>query len=68
MAPQRVRAPVLVAGAEMDGIISVPKVQRTARAYGVEPLIFPGMGHNMMLEEGWPDVADRVDAWVRQIG
>ena len=67
-APERVRAPVLVIGAEMDGIISVAEVQRTARAYGVEPLIVPGMGHTMMLEEGWQEVADRVDAWVRQIG
>ena len=67
-APHRVRAPVLVIGGEMDGIISVAEVQRTARAYGVEPQIVPGMGHSMMLEEGWQDVADRVDAWVRQIG
>ena len=49
------RAPVLVIGAEMDGIISVAEVQRTARAYGVEPLIVPGMGHTMMLEEGWQE-------------
>lgn len=67
-APRRVRAPVLVIGAEMDGIIDAAEIHNTARAYGVEPLIFPGMGHDMMLEAGWQEVADRIDAWVRQIG
>ncbi len=24
------------------------------------------MGHDMMLDEGWHKVADRIDAWVRE--
>ena len=32
---------------------SVEEVHRTARAYGTQAEIFPGMGHNMMLEAGW---------------
>jgi hypothetical protein len=27
-----------------------------------------GMGHDMMLDQGWPDVADRIDTWVRELG
>jgi hypothetical protein len=27
-------------------------------------VIFPGMGHNMMLEPGWPAVAQRIDDWL----
>jgi hypothetical protein len=23
------------------------------------------MGHNLMLDQGWPQVADRIDTWVR---
>jgi len=26
--------------------------------------LFPGMGHNMMLEPGWPDVAERIHSWL----
>lgn len=64
--PKRVRVPVLVLGAEKDGIFSVPEVRATAKAYGVDAEIFPGMGHDMMLDTGWEGVADRVDAWARQ--
>jgi pimeloyl-ACP methyl ester carboxylesterase len=64
--PRRVAAPMLVLGAERDAIFTVDEVRRTARAYRVEPEIFPGMGHDMMLDDGWEAVADRIDAWVRR--
>lgn len=63
--PQRVRVPVLVLGAECDSIFTTAEVQATASAYGAEAEIFPGMGHDMMLDEGWHEVADRIDAWLR---
>ena len=64
--PDGVGAPVLVLGGERDGVISVEDVRRTARAYGTQAEVFPGVGHNMMLEAGWERVADRIDAWARQ--
>lgn len=66
--PRRVRAPVLVLGAERDAIITVDEVRKTGRAYRTEAEIFPGMGHDLMLDVGWEKVADRVDAWVRERG
>jgi alpha-beta hydrolase superfamily lysophospholipase len=63
--PRRVEAPVLVLGAERDGFFTVGEIRRTASAYRTEAEIFPGIGHNMMLDQGWEDVADRVDAWSR---
>ncbi len=66
--PSRVHAPMLVIGAERDGIVDVSDVRRTARAYGVQAEILPGIGHNVMLEEGWQQVADRIGSWVGQIG
>jgi pimeloyl-ACP methyl ester carboxylesterase len=65
--PRHVRAPVLVLGAERDGIISVGEVEETARAYGTQAEIFPGIGHDMMLDDGWQAVADRVDVWARDV-
>jgi hypothetical protein len=62
--PHRVRAPLLVMGAEQDAFFTVDEVRRTARAYGTEAEIFPCMGHNMMLDRNWRAVADRINAWL----
>jgi len=62
--PRRVAAPVLVLGAGEDGVFTIDEVRRTARAYRSEAEIFPRMGHDMMLDVGWQQVADRIDAWV----
>lgn len=64
--PHRVNVPALVLGAEWDTFFTVREVQATARAYRTEAEIFPGMGHDMMLDEGWHKVADRVHAWVHE--
>jgi pimeloyl-ACP methyl ester carboxylesterase len=64
--PRRIQVPVLVLGAERDGIFTTREVRRTARAYGTEAEIFAGMGHDMMLDDGWQLVAERIDAWVGQ--
>jgi pimeloyl-ACP methyl ester carboxylesterase len=61
--PRRVTSPVLVLGAEHDGFVSVGDVRTTARPYRTEPEFFD-MGHNMMLEPGWADVAERIHAWL----
>ncbi|MEI6254439.1 MAG: alpha/beta fold hydrolase [Mycobacteriaceae bacterium] len=62
--PDRVRAPMLVLGALEDGAVTPDEVRATARAYRAEPVFFPGMGHNLMLEPGWPTVAQRIDDWL----
>lgn len=61
--PGKVDTPVLVLAGEKDRIFTVPEERRTALAYGVEAEVFPGMAHNMMVEPGWEQVADRVTAW-----
>jgi pimeloyl-ACP methyl ester carboxylesterase len=60
---RRVRTPMLVLGAAHDGFVSVRAVRATARAYRTEPEFFT-MGHNMMLEPGWADVAKRIHSWL----
>lgn len=56
--PHRLKIPVLVLGAERKAIF-------TARAYREEPIIFPGMGRDMMLDSAWQKLVD-CDAWVRE--
>jgi pimeloyl-ACP methyl ester carboxylesterase len=65
--PRRVRAPVLVLGAERDSFFTAGEVHRTARAYRTRAEIYPGMGHDLMLDQGWQKVADRIDTWVRAL-
>lgn len=66
--PKRVTTPLLVLGAEHDGLINAKDVHWTARAYGTEAEIFPGMGHMMMLEPGWAAVAGRICSWLSDRG
>jgi pimeloyl-ACP methyl ester carboxylesterase len=60
----QVTTPMLVLGATHDGFVSTRAVRATARAYRTDPEFFR-MGHNMMLEPGWADVAARIDAWLQ---
>ncbi len=62
--PTRVKTPVLVLAGENDEIFSVPEEQATARAYGTEAVLFPGMAHNMMSEKGWEQVAGSIIGWL----
>lgn len=58
------RPPMLLLGAECDPIIPPALTEMTARALGVLPHVFPGMGHGMMLEAEWRKVAQRVLDWL----
>jgi pimeloyl-ACP methyl ester carboxylesterase len=55
---------MLVLGAALDGFFTPDEVRATARAYRAESQLVEGMGHNMMLEPGWREVAQRVDTWL----
>jgi len=60
----RVKDPMLVLGAQYDKLISPQEIRATARAYGTEPVIIRGMGHDMMLEPDWQVVADTIVDWL----
>jgi pimeloyl-ACP methyl ester carboxylesterase len=61
--PRRVNTPMLVMGAKCDRSVTPREVHATARAYGTQAEIFPNMGHDMMLEPGWAEVAQRIHTW-----
>jgi pimeloyl-ACP methyl ester carboxylesterase len=62
--PASVTAPMLVLGAEEDGLFNRDEVIATARAYRTDACFFPAMGHDMMLEPGWRGIADRIHQWL----
>lgn len=61
--PKKVDTPILVLGGTKDYIFSQKDVENTAVAYNTTPKFFP-MGHNMMLEVGWEEVADTMIEWI----
>ena len=65
--PGRMTTPLLVLGAEHDGSFTVEEVRATARTYQAESQVFPGIGHDMMLEPGWRAVAQRIAEWLETV-
>lgn len=62
--PAPVDVPVLVLGAGQDRIFTRAEVAQTARAWETEPVMIEDIGHDMMLDAGWEQVADQVADWV----
>ena len=63
--PRRIRVPVLIMGAERDRFFTAAEMRRTAAAYDTRAEMVAGIGHDMMLDRGWQQVADRIDTWIR---
>jgi pimeloyl-ACP methyl ester carboxylesterase len=64
--PEKVKAPLLVLGAENDALLAPAKIEKTARAFNADCKIFPDMAHDMMLENGWRKVADFMIGWLEK--
>lgn len=66
--PRKVRTPMLVLGAANDAIVRPRDIEKTGRAYQAPVKIFPDMAHDMMLEDGWEDVAAYILQWLQKKG
>lgn len=60
--------PLMVIGGDQDHIIPPAFIRSAARLLRTRAEILPGLGHALMLENGWETVASRVDAWLRAQG
>jgi pimeloyl-ACP methyl ester carboxylesterase len=58
--------PVLVVGSPDDRIVSPAALKQAARAYGRAPLLFPGMGHDLMLDARWREPIDAILDWLEK--
>jgi pimeloyl-ACP methyl ester carboxylesterase len=56
--------PVLVVGSPDDGLVPRAALERVARRYRGSPLLFPQMGHDLMLDVGWQEPLDAVLDWL----
>jgi pimeloyl-ACP methyl ester carboxylesterase len=61
--------PVLVVGSPDDRVVPRKSLDRTAAGYGGAPLLFPGMGHDLMLDVDWVEPIDAILDWLdKEIG
>ncbi|WP_430779805.1 alpha/beta hydrolase [Actinoplanes sp. G11-F43] len=58
--------PTLVVGSPDDRVVGRPALDRAATRYGGAPLLFPGMGHYLMLETSWQEPIDAILDWLQK--
>jgi pimeloyl-ACP methyl ester carboxylesterase len=56
--------PVLVAGSPQDRVVPPKALTKAARQYAGSPLLFPGMGHDLMLDVRWREPIDAILDWL----
>jgi len=62
------RVPTLVLGAEKDSLIAHAEAQATARLLGADYRLLRGLGHAVMLDEGWESAAGAILGWLQAKG
>jgi pimeloyl-ACP methyl ester carboxylesterase len=58
--------PVLVVGSPDDQLVPPSALARAASRYGGAPLLFPGMGHDLMLDARWTEPIDAILDWLEK--
>jgi pimeloyl-ACP methyl ester carboxylesterase len=56
--------PMLVVGSPDDRVVPPSALTGAARRYGGAPLLFPGMGHDLMLDARWREPVDAILDWL----
>ena len=58
--PAKITTKMLIFGAAEDRMIDAADIERTGRAYGQHPVVLPGLGHDMMIDQSWERAAEAV--------
>jgi len=64
---KKIKTPLMIIGAGKDKAVAPKSVEKTASIYGVTPIIFKELGHDIMLEPKYRMVADSIDNWIKSI-
>lgn len=67
VSPGKIKTPMLLLGGGDDQMVLDWQIRKVGQVFGITPHFFPGMGHEMMLEPGWQNVADTIIAWLRDL-
>lgn len=62
--PRSTPEPLLVLAAEHDGIFPASDTTATAEQWGADYRTVAGIGHDLMLDEGWEQTADLLAGWI----
>lgn len=60
----RIEAPVQILATPRDTLIPVADVRRLAATLGTEPVWFPDMAHDLMLDARWREPLDAMATWL----
>lgn len=63
--PRRRQTPLMVLGSADDAVFTVDELKATASDYRTQPVIFNNIGHDMMLDPRWREVADCMNSWLK---
>lgn len=63
--PKLATSPTLVLASGHDYFFPERAERRTARAYRADFKLYPDMGHNLMVEQGWEKVAGDIFEWLK---
>ncbi len=58
--------PVLIVGSPDDPLVPQAVLNRAAGWYGGAPLLFPGMGHDLMLDARWMEPINAILDWLEK--
>ncbi|WP_067497966.1 alpha/beta hydrolase [Actinoplanes sp. TFC3] len=58
--------PTLVVGSPDDRIVTRKALDRAAARFGGAPLLFPGLGHDLMLDANWQEPIDAILDWLEK--
>jgi pimeloyl-ACP methyl ester carboxylesterase len=64
--PERLN--VLVMGGDLDRLIPASDIHATAKHFATEAVIIDEVGHAMMLDQHWPEVAGSILGWLHEQG
>ncbi|QDZ25922.1 alpha/beta hydrolase [Chloropicon primus] len=56
-----------VCGTAADKVVDLDGVRETAETFGVEPVVFKSIAHDVMLDAGWEEVAESILAFLEGI-